>query len=78
MKEARAEPLPLPVVSLVALRDLTDLEVEAKKPRLEGVVKILWILEEELGDRVETQGEKEEAAAIAEEEIHLQRSRRGG
>ena len=34
--------------TLVALRDLNDLEVKEKKPRLESVAKVLWILEEEL------------------------------
>ena len=36
--------------TLVALRDQNDLEVKEKKPRLEGVAKVLWILEEELGE----------------------------
>ena len=41
--------------------------MEAKKLRLEGIVKVFWILVEELGEGVEMESEKEVAAAIAEE-----------
>lgn len=77
IREAIAEPQALSVVSLVALRDLKDLDTEAKKPRL-GVVKVLWVPEEELSEGVEKEEEKVVAAIVAEVEMIVSFSRKGG
>ena len=34
--------------TMVPLRDLKPLEVKENKPKLEGIVKVFWILKEEL------------------------------